>query len=71
MFILLKIAGKPAWWLVLLLIPIVNLIIMAITFIALAANFGKSTGFAIGMLLLPVVFWPMLAFGDARYVPVN
>ena len=68
--VLLKIAGKPGWWLLLFLIPVVNLIIAIITYIALAANFGKGTGFAIGLVFLPIVFIPILAFGDAKYAPV-
>lgn len=69
-YIMLKIAGKPGWWLILFLIPVVNLIMAIITYIALAANFGKGAGFAIGMIFLPFVFFPMLAFGDAEYAPV-
>lgn len=69
-YILLKISGKPGWWLILFLIPVVNLIIAIITYIALAANFGKGAGFAIGMVFLPIVFFPILAFGDATYAPV-
>ena len=69
-YVMLKIAGKPGWWLVLFLLPVVNLVMAIITYIALAANFGKSTGFAIGMIFLPIVFFPMLAFGDAKYVPI-
>ena len=67
--VLLKIAGKPAWWIVLLLIPFVNIVIAAILSIALAHNFGKSTGFGIGLFLLGFIFGPILAFGDARYQP--
>jgi len=70
MYIMLKIAGKPGWWLLLFLIPVVNLIFLIITYIALATCFGKGAGFAIGMIFLPFVFFPMLAFGDAKYVPV-
>jgi hypothetical protein len=65
--VLLDIAGKPAWWFILFLIPIVNLIIVIMTYLALAKAFGKSGGFAIGMLLLPFIFIPMLGFGDAQY----
>jgi hypothetical protein len=32
--------------------------------------FGKGPGFAVGMILLPFIFYPMLGFGDARYQPV-
>lgn len=67
-YIFLKVAGKPGWWLILLLIPFVNLIIAIIATISLAANFGKGAGFAIGMILLPIIFYPILAFGNARYM---
>lgn len=67
--VLLKIAGKPAWWFVLMLIPFVNIVIAAILCIGVANNFGKSTGYGLGLFFLGIVFWPMLAFGDARYQP--
>ena len=58
---------KPAWWIVLFLIPLVNLIPALILPFSLAERFGKGGGFGVGLLLLPIVFYPMLAFGDARY----
>lgn len=67
--VLLKIAGKPAWWLVLMLIPFVNFVVGIIVVLALAKNFGKGAGFGFGLLLLAPVFYPMLAWGDARYQP--
>jgi len=67
MIVLLKISGKPLWWLILFFIPIVNFIIIIITIIALAAKFGKGAGFVVGMILLPIIFFPILAFGDASY----
>jgi hypothetical protein len=63
-YILAKIIGKPDWWLVLFLIPIVNII----PCITLAEKFGKSTGFGVGLGLLGVVFFPILGFGDAKYL---
>ncbi|HPJ28893.1 MAG TPA: DUF5684 domain-containing protein [Candidatus Sabulitectum sp.] len=65
--VMLQIAGKPEWWFLLLLVPVANVIIAIITIIALAEKFGQETGFAIGMLLLPIIFYPILAFGDAKY----
>lgn len=67
--VLLKIAGKPAWWVVLMFIPFVNFIVLIIATIALAKNFGKGAGFGLGLLFLAPVFYPMLAWGDARYQP--
>jgi hypothetical protein len=31
-------------------------------------NFGKSEGFTVGVIFLPYVFFPVLAFGDAKYI---
>ena len=70
LIVLLKIAGKPAWWFLLMLIPVVNFIVAIIMVIALAKNFGKGTGFAIGLLLLAPIFYPVLGFGSAKYQPV-
>ena len=64
----LKIAGKPLWWIILLIIPFVNFIILILVALGLAKNFGKSGGFGIGLLLLGFIFFPILAFGDAKFV---
>ena len=64
--VMLRVAGKPGWWILLMLIPGVNLIIMIIAMIALAARFGKGTGFGLGLAFLAPIFLPMLAWGDAQ-----
>jgi hypothetical protein len=65
--VLLQIVGRPLWWIVLLLIPIVNIIIAIIVNIDLAKSFGKEAGFGIGLALLGIIFYPILGFGDAEY----
>lgn len=65
--VLLNIAGKPAWWVVLFFIPVANFIAAILVSLAVAQNFGKSAGFGIGLAFIPFVFYPMLAFGDAQY----
>jgi hypothetical protein len=62
-----KIVGRPWWWILLLLIPFVNLIILIILMIDLAKSFGKGVGFGIGLILLAVIFFPILGFGSAQY----
>jgi hypothetical protein len=64
--VLLEIAGKPLWWIILMIIPGVNFIALLFVSLGIAARFGKGTGFAIGLWLLPFIFYPVLAFGDAR-----
>ncbi|HQW82595.1 MAG: signal peptidase I [Rhodanobacteraceae bacterium] len=65
--VLLQIVGRPIWWLVLLLIPIVGFVVAIIISIDMAKSFGKGTGFGIGLALLGFIFYPMLGFGDAKY----
>lgn len=66
-FVFLKIAGKPAWWILLLIIPFVNIVIGIIVAIEFAKAFGKGTGFGIGLALLGAIFYPILGFGSATY----
>jgi len=66
-YVLLQITGKPWWWLILLLIPLVNLVVLLLTFIELARRFGKSPLFGLGLEFVPFVFFPILGFGAARY----
>jgi hypothetical protein len=66
-YIMLQIVGKPGWWLILMLIPCVNIIIALLIYLDMARVFGKSTGFGIGLFLLGFIFLPILAFGDAEY----
>jgi hypothetical protein len=69
LYVLLKVAGKPGWWLILMLIPLVNIVIGILALVAVAERFGKGGGFAVGLLLLPIVFYPILGFGSAQYSP--
>ena len=64
---LLEIAGKPIWWIVLFLIPFVNIVIAIIVSLSVAKSFGKGPGFGVGLALLPFIFYTILGFGDARY----
>ena len=66
-YIMLKVAGKPGWWLLLMFIPIVSFVIMIIMSLGIADNFNKGAGFGIGLAFLPIVFVPILAFGNAQY----
>ncbi len=67
MYILCKVAGRPGWWLILMFIPLVNFVITAIVSIDVAKSFGKGTGFGVGLWLLGIIFYPILAFGSAQY----
>lgn len=68
LYILLKIIGKPGWWLLLFLIPFVNLIFAIWAINLLSKSFGKEEGFTLGLIFLGIIFYPILGFGDARYI---
>jgi hypothetical protein len=66
--VLLEIVARPTWWILLYLIPGVNFVIQIIVLLDVAKAFGKGAGFAVGMIFLPFIFWPMLGFGSAQYI---
>lgn len=68
--LMLEIAGKPIWWIILFFIPLVNMIVAIIVAIDIAKNFGKGAGFGLGLAFLGFIFYPILGFGDATYKPV-
>jgi len=67
LYVLCKIAGRPGWWVLLMLIPFVNVIIMIVLCIDVAKSFGNGVGFGLGMAFLGFIFWPILGFGSAQY----
>lgn len=69
-YVLFKITWGNGWKFLLLLIPFANIVFIIITMVKLAKAFGKGGGFAVGLIFLSVIFYCILAFGDARYVGV-
>jgi Family of unknown function (DUF5684) len=67
MYVWCKIVGRPGWWVILMLIPLMNIVIGIIVCIDLAKSFGKGAGFGIGIALLGIIFLPILGFGSAQY----
>lgn len=72
MVVMYQIVGLNPWLLLLYLIPFVNwiaaLVLSIMLNVKLAKVFGKSTGFAIGLIFLNPIFLLILGFGDAKYV---
>jgi Family of unknown function (DUF5684) len=68
-YILLKIAGRPGWWLLLIVIPLVNLVFLLLLSIDIAKSFGQSTVFGVVLIfLLGGIGYIILGFGNYRYV---
>ncbi|MFN5619876.1 MAG: DUF5684 domain-containing protein [Flavobacteriales bacterium] len=68
LIVMLEIIGKPTWWVILALIPVVNIIVLIIIWHQLSLSFGKDGLYTVGLILLGIIFLPMLAFGKAQYV---
>ena len=71
-YVLVKITWGNGWLFLLGLIPIVNIVVYIMVSIKMARAFGMGTGFAVGLILLPSIFYLILGFGDSVYYgPVN
>jgi hypothetical protein len=66
--VLLQIAGKPIWWILLCFIPVVNIVVAIMMWHAISTNFGKGVGFTLGLIFLGFIFIPILAWSDAQYL---
>jgi hypothetical protein len=65
--VLLRVVGRPWWWLLLYLIPVVDLVVLVIVYYDLSKSFGHGVGFMIGLIFLVVIFLLILAFGASVY----
>jgi hypothetical protein len=63
-----QIAGKPMWYFFLMFIPIVNIILMVKILNGISKAFGRGSGFTWGLILLPIVFFPLLVWGKEESV---
>lgn len=71
MYVYYEVAGRPGWWVFLAFIPFVGGIIALVTSIIasidMAKSFGKEVGYGLLLAFLPIIGYPMLAFGSAEY----
>jgi len=68
MYIMLKVIGRPGWWIILFFIPFVNFIITIVMALDLGKAFGKDAGFSIVLLwLFSIIGYLILGFGKAEY----
>ena len=59
--------NMPIWGVILYYLPVTNIIMTVIININLAKKFKKDYLFAVGLILLPIMFYPILAFGNSKY----
>lgn len=74
MVVLYQIVGMNPWLLLLYIVPFVNyiasIVLMIMLCIKLAKAFGKSSGFAVGLIFLNTIFMLILGLGNAEYVGI-
>ena len=66
--VLCRIGGKPGWWVLLFIIPIVGLIFSIMVTHGVSKRFGHDIGMTLMLIFLPFIAYPMLAFGDSVYL---
>ncbi len=66
-YCLVVVAKLPWWYFLLIFIPYLGLLVAIYVCYKIALAFGKSGFYTIGLMLLPIIFFPLLAFGDAEY----
>lgn len=67
MYVWTVITGQPWWFLILMFIPFVNYIVIIYLYYQLSKRFGFDIPFTIGLVFLPFIFFPILAWGKAVY----
>ena len=69
LFFLPKVAGKPAWWGVLYLIPVVNIVVAILVSMGISERFNRGIGTTLGLIFLSPIFFCLLGFGSAQWTP--
>ena len=67
LIVLIKVSGKPIWWIILLLIPIVNIVIWIFILHGLSTSFGHGAGFTVGLFFLNIIFLYILGYDSKPY----
>ncbi len=62
------ICGLHIMWFIFFFVPVLNMVASIYLPFKLASAYGKGAGFGIGLILLPFIFLPLLAFGSSTWV---
>jgi hypothetical protein len=67
--VMLKIAGKPWWWIFLFFIPILNIVLFVMAMLGFGRAFGKGGAFSFFLLFcFQIIGIAIIAFDSSRYV---
>lgn len=67
LFTLLEISEMSTFYGILFFVPVINCVVLFITFYKLGGEFDTSTSYKLGLALLPIIFFPLLANSDKQY----
>lgn len=67
-YVQLQITKQPTIWMLYFFIPFVNIYFAVKHVHGLSLAFGKDVGFTVGLIFVPYIFYPILAFGDSKYI---
>lgn len=67
LFGMLEVADASSYWGILFFIPILNFIPILIMSYGLGKVFNASIGYKLGLILCPIIFYPLLAKSDCHY----
>jgi hypothetical protein len=70
-YLMIKVAGRPGWWLILFFIPFVNIIMWLVVALGISENFGHGAGFGILLWLFAPIMFLVLGFGSSQYKPIR
>jgi hypothetical protein len=65
--VLLRVIERPWWWILLFLIPFVDIIVYIIVWNDLSKSFGHGIGFTLGLIFFGFIFILILGFGGSQY----
>lgn len=63
-YVMLKIVGRPGWWLLLYFIPFVSIVVGIINTHDLSKSFGRGVGTTLLLLFFPIIMYPLMAFSS-------
>lgn len=67
LFTMLEITEISIFWGILFFVPGLNVLVIMAMFYKLGSVFGCKLPYKLGLAILPIIFYPMLAFSDKQY----
>lgn len=66
-YVMVEIALLPWWTFLGIFVPILNFVVLIVIMYHISQRFGYGMGYALGMVFLPFIFYPIIGYGDSVY----